>query len=277
MAGFKLKVYNRTREKLEPLLKLGAQAVNFPAETAEPGSMVITMLSDDAALRDVTLGSHGLCDSFGSGSLHLSMSTISPDTSRDLAQRHRQAGGDYIAATVSGRPDAAATGKLGIYVSGASEAKKRVADILRTLGRNVADCGEDPGAANVVKLAANFMLFSAVEAFAEALTFAEKQNLDRNAVMKALCDNLFDDVVYRNYGKLLAEQHYDDPQFKLKLAFKDLKLAIQCSESADAPMRLAESLHNRMLSLIATGRGDCDFSVIGRGAAEEAGLIHANN
>jgi 3-hydroxyisobutyrate dehydrogenase-like beta-hydroxyacid dehydrogenase len=276
-AGYKLKVYNRTREKLEPLIKLGAQAVNFPFETVEPGSIVITMLSDDNALREVTLGPHGLNDSLGKDSVHLSMSTVSPEISRELAQRHQQAGAHYVAATVSGRPDVAASGQLGIYVSGAKDGKQRVSDILRLLGRNIADCGEDPGAANVVKLAANFMLFSAVEAFAEALAFAEKQNLDRGAVTKMLCDNLFDSAVYRNYGKLLTEQKYDDPQFKLKLAFKDLKLAIQGSESADAPMRFAQSLHNRMLSLIALGKGDYDFSVIGLGAAEDAGLIPAHN
>jgi 3-hydroxyisobutyrate dehydrogenase-like beta-hydroxyacid dehydrogenase len=276
-AGYQLKVYNRTREKLEPLVKLGAQAVNFPYETVAPGGMAITMLSDDTALREVTLGPHGLSDSLGKDSIHLSMSTVSPDISRELAKRHSQVGACYVAATVSGRPDSAGAGKLGIYVSGDKTAKQLVSDILNVLGRNVADCGEDPGAANVVKLAANFMLFSAVEAFAEALAFAEKQNLDRGAVMKMLCDNLFDDAVYRNYGKLLAEQKYDDPQFKLKLAFKDLKLAIQGSESADAPLRFAQSLHNRMLSLIALGKGDCDFSVIGRGAAEDAGLVHANN
>jgi 3-hydroxyisobutyrate dehydrogenase-like beta-hydroxyacid dehydrogenase len=77
-------------------------------------------------------------------------------------------------------------------------------DILRKLGRNASDCGEDPGAVNVVKLGANFMLFSMIEAFAEALTFAEKQKLDHTAVMNMICDNLFDCAVFRNYWRLLA-------------------------------------------------------------------------
>jgi 3-hydroxyisobutyrate dehydrogenase-like beta-hydroxyacid dehydrogenase len=274
-AGYKLKVYNRTKSKLGTLIERGAEAVERPADAAEPGGIVITMLADDAALREVTFEADGLLKSLGPGNVHISMSTISPDTSREMAVKHHEVSADYLAATVSGRPEVAAEGKLGIYLSGEKAAKERVMAILHELGRNVANCGEDPGAANVVKLAANFMLFSAVEAFAEALAFAEKQKLDRTSVMNMLCDNLFDCPVYRNYGKLLAAQDYERPAFKLKLAFKDLKLAIQTSESAEAPMRLAESLHNRMLSLIATGKGDCDFSAIGRGAAEEAGLVHS--
>jgi 3-hydroxyisobutyrate dehydrogenase-like beta-hydroxyacid dehydrogenase len=272
-SGCKLKVYNRTRSKVDPLVEMGAEAVDSPAKVVEPGGMVITMLTDDEAVREVTFGKHGLMEAFGKGNIHISMSTISPDTSREMAPKHRKASAYYVAAPVSGRPEVAAAGRLGIYLSGDKAPKEKVRPILHMLGRNVADCGEDPGAANVAKLAANFMLFSAVEAFAEALAFAEKQKLDRTKVMVALCDNLFDCPVYRGYGQLLADEEYQNAEFKLRLAFKDLRLAIETSESAAAPMRLAESLHNRMLSLIATGKGDWDMSVIGQGVAEEAGLV----
>lgn len=272
-SGCQLKVYNRTRSKLQPLVEMGAEAVDTPTEVVEPGGMVISMLTDDEALREVTFGEEGLMESLGEGNIHISMSTISPDTSREMAPKHRGVSAYYVAAPVSGRPEVAAAGKLGIYLSGDKVAKERVRPILHKLGRNVADCGGDPGAANVAKLAANFMLFSAVEAFAEALAFAQKQNLDRTKVMTALCDNLFDCPVYRSYGQLLAAEDYEHAEFKLRLAFKDLKLAIQSSENAAAPLRLAESLHNRMLGLIAAGKGDWDVSAIGQGAAEEAGLM----
>jgi len=271
-AGYRLKVYNRTKEKLAPLAKLGAEAVEHPADTVEPGGVVITMLANDEALKEVTLGPHGLLKSLGPESVHLSMSTVSPATSRELAPLHRKASAYYLAATVSGRPQAATAGTLGIYLSGDANAKPRVMDILRKLGRNVSDCGEDPGASNVVKLGANFMLFSMIEAFAEALTFAEKQKLDRSAVMNMICDNLFDCAVFRNYGRLLAAKEYEHAEFRVELAFKDLRLAMQSSESVAVPMPFADLLHSRMLGLVATGKANWDVSAIGRGVAEQAGL-----
>ncbi|MDB6110665.1 MAG: 6-phosphogluconate dehydrogenase NAD-binding [Pedosphaera sp.] len=271
-AGYKLKVYNRTKAKMAPLVERGAGTVEHPAEVAGSGGVVITMLADDAALKEVTLGPHGLIHSLGPESIHISMSTVSPAASRELAPLHREVSAYYLAATVSGRPEAAAAASLGIYLSGEATAKARVLDILHKLGRHISDCGEDPGAANVVKLAANFMLLSSIEAFAEALTFAEKQQLDRTAVMNMLCDNLFDCSVFRNYGRLLAAKAYEPAGFKVRLAFKDLRLAIQSGESAETPMPFADALHNRMISLVATGKADWDVSAIGRGVAEQAGL-----
>jgi 3-hydroxyisobutyrate dehydrogenase-like beta-hydroxyacid dehydrogenase len=271
-AGYRLKVYNRTKEKLAPLVKLGAEAVDRPADVAGPGGVVITMVANDEALKQITLGPSGLIKSLGRDSIHVSMSTVSPVASRELAVLHREVGAYYLAATVTGRPDVAAAAGLGIYLSGERVAKPRVMPILQALGRNISDCGEDPGAANVVKLAANFMLFSAIEAFAEALAYVEKQNLDRAAVVKMLCENLFDCAPYRGYGELLAARDYEHAKFKLSLAFKDLRLALESSEATKTPMPFAESLHNRMLSLIATGKGDWDVSAIGRGVAEQAGL-----
>jgi 3-hydroxyisobutyrate dehydrogenase-like beta-hydroxyacid dehydrogenase len=271
-ASYRLKVYNRTKSKLAPLLKLGAKAVERPADVIGPGGIVITMVANDEALRAVTVGPDGLLKSLGPESIHLSMSTVSPAISRELAPLHRKVSACYLAATVSGRPEAAAAATLGIYLSGEASAKPRVLPILQKLGRHVSDCGEDPGAANVVKLAANFMLFSVIEAFAEALAFAEKQTLDRTAVMNMLCDNLFDCAVFRNYGRLLAAKEYEPAKFKLELAFKDLRLAMQSSESVEMPMLFADSLHNRMLGLMATGKAHWDVSAIGRGVDEQAGL-----
>ncbi len=271
-AGYPLRVWNRTREKLKPLLDLGAKAVEHPDDTVEPGDVAITMLANDEALREVTLGPRGLLRSLEPEGIHISMSTVSPALSRELAALHHDHAAYYLAATVSGRPEAAAAGQLGIYLSGESVPKPRAREILNHLGRNIGDCGEDPGGANVVKLAANFMLFSAVEAFAEALAFAEKHALDRSTVVKLICDNLFDCAPYRGYGQLLAERNYEHPEFSVGLAFKDLCLCIESSESVEAPMRLAETLRSRFLNLEATGKRSWDVSAIGRGAAEEAGL-----
>src|SRR5262249_24686203 len=154
-------------------------------------------------------------------------STVAPETSRRLAEGHKHSGVTYLAAPVLGRPDAAAAAKLWIFLSGPAEAKERVQPVLRALGQGVFDLGEDPGAANVVNLACNFPLASAIEAMAEAFTLAEKNGVGRGLLAEVLVRTVFDCPVYRNYGRQIAEQRYQPALFKLSLGLKDVSLVLQ--------------------------------------------------
>src|SRR5260370_28859 len=124
-AGFGLRVYNRTAEKARPLLERGATLVRSPAETAEPGGVVVTMVSDDRAVEDVTLGANGLLARLGAG-VPLSMSTIAPSTARRLAGLHAERGSRYVASPVFGKPEVAAKARLWIATSGDAAAHARV-------------------------------------------------------------------------------------------------------------------------------------------------------
>src|SRR5207244_4205566 len=110
-AGFGLRVYNRTAEKARHLLEQGARFARSPAEAAEPGGVVVTMVSDDRAVEEVTLGANGLLGCLGDG-VHLAMSTIAPRTARRLAGLHRERGAGYVASPVFGKPEVAAKAKL---------------------------------------------------------------------------------------------------------------------------------------------------------------------
>src|SRR3979490_135681 len=177
-AGFGLRVYNRTAEKARPLLEQGARLARSPAEAAEPGGVVVTMVSDDRALEAVTLGANGLLGRLGDG-VHLSMSTIAPHTARRLAVLHRERGAGYVASPVFGKPDVAAQGKLWIASSGDVAARARVRPLQEAMGQRIVDFGDDPGAANVIKLAGNFMFGAAIEAMAEAFTLVQKHGVPR--------------------------------------------------------------------------------------------------
>ena len=107
-SGYKLRVYNRTVQKAEPLVDKGAELGKSPADVVEPGGIVISMLANDQALEEVVLGENGILQKLGNGGIHISMSTVSPTTAKNLAQRHEQQGTHYLAAPVFGRPDAAA-------------------------------------------------------------------------------------------------------------------------------------------------------------------------
>ena len=128
------------------------------------------MLSEDDVSHDVVSGKNGILKTLSKGSLHISMSTISADTAQNLSTLHAGSGSNYLAAPVFGRPEAAAAKKLWICTSGNVEAKDIARPILEKLSQGIFDFGEDPGAANVVKIAGNFMIMASMEIMAEAFT-----------------------------------------------------------------------------------------------------------
>src|SRR5437773_1047801 len=122
--GFGLRVYNRTAEKARPLLEQGARLARTPAEAVEPGGVVVTMVSDDRAVEEVTIGANGLLGRLGDG-IHLSMSTIAPRTALRLAALHRERGSRYVASPVFGKPEVAEKAKLWIVTAGDAKARAR--------------------------------------------------------------------------------------------------------------------------------------------------------
>ncbi len=269
-SGYSLRVFNRSAGRAQPLADYGAKLVGCAAEAAEPGGVVLTMLSDDRALEAV---GDELARALGKGGIHVSMGTVSPAASRRAADHHRAFGAFYVAAPVFGRPEAAAARALWICVSGAEAAKARVETILKTLGRGVTDFGDDPGSANVVKLAGNFLLVSAVEAMAEAIAFSEKNGIERGQIIDLMTSTLFACPIYQGYGKALVEQRFLPPAgFRMDLGLKDVSLVLDTAGASKVPMPLASLVRDRMLSGIAKGRADWDMAAFSLGATEDAGL-----
>src|SRR5262245_48666668 len=200
-AGYPVRVWNRTPGRAAALAAQGATSVSRPEEVAEPGGLVISSLSNDRVLEVVVGANRELLHRLGPGGIHVSTSTVAPETSRRLDEGHRNYGVTYLAAPVLGRPDAAAAAKLWVFLSGPAAARERAQPVLRALGQGVFDLGEDPGAANVVKLACNFLLASAIEAMAEAFTLAEKNGVERHHLADLLVQTVFGCPAYRNYGR----------------------------------------------------------------------------
>src|SRR5271166_853729 len=195
-AGYSVTVYNRTRAKAEPIAAMGAKIADAAVDAVTAGGVVVTMLADDRTLEEIARAGD-LANRLGQGGVHLSMSTISPETARRLAQEHLKTGASYVAAPVFGRPEAAAARKLWICTSGPKAAKDRSSPILKAMGQGIFDFGEDPGAANVVKLTGNFLIAAAIEAMGEALALAEKNGVDRLTLAEMLGRTLFAAPVYQ--------------------------------------------------------------------------------
>jgi len=271
-SGYSLRVFNRTAGKAACLAALGAELVSSYDETAEPGGIVFTMLSDDNAMEQVAIGGNELVRALGTGGIHVSLSTVSPAASRRVAEHHKAFGVSYLAAPVFGRPEAAAARMLWICLSGTQAAKARVEPILKTLGREVTDFGEDPGGANVAKLAGNFLLASAVEAMAEMIVFAEKNGIAREQIIDLMASTLFACPVYQIYGKALVAQRYQPAGFRMELGLKDVSLVLQTAAASKVPMPLASLIRDRLLTGVAKGRGDWDMTAFALAAAEDAGI-----
>jgi len=231
------------------------------------------MLSEDEVLKETVNGENGILKTFPAGAVHISMSTIAPDTSEELYKLHKNSGSTYIASPVFGRPGAAAARELFICISGEAEAKETAKPILECLGDRITDFGEKVSGANVVKVSGNFMIMASIEMMAEAYTLAEKNGLDRLQVAEFFGSSLFAAPIFQNYGKLIANKQFEPVGFKTKLGFKDARLALKLSQASVTPMPTVTLVHNRLQSAVAKGWGESDWvEGVSRGVSEDAGV-----
>src|SRR2546426_6962649 len=217
-AGYKVRVWNRSRPSVDALARDGATPV-ANARDAFSGDAVFSMLADDAAVRAVI---DPLLDNAPKGLVHINMATISVNLARDLAARHREHGLEYIAATVFGRPELAAAAKLTIVAAGDPTAIARVQPLFDVIGQRTWPMGDQPERANVVKLAGNFMLGAAVEAMAEAAAMSARYGIRPADMLNVMTNGVFAAPAYQYYGDAIAKERYEFLRFRLPPTLKHL-------------------------------------------------------
>jgi 3-hydroxyisobutyrate dehydrogenase-like beta-hydroxyacid dehydrogenase len=271
-AGHELTVYNRTRARAEPLREQGARVAESPAEAARGNEAVVTMLADDEAVEETVLGDQGLAGGLAPGAIHVGSSTVSVALSSRLASVHQAMGQGYVAAPVFGRPDAAAARQLWVVAAGRAADVDRCAPILEAISRGVSRIGDEASAANVVKLAGNFIIASMLESLGEAFTLTRKSGVLPAVFLEVFRSVLARPPVFERYAGVIADEAYEPAGFKMYLGLKDVRLALAAAEAAEVPMPLASLLRDQLLSGVAQGRGDLDWSALAALAAERAGL-----
>src|SRR5881296_1759084 len=160
-AGHEVTVYNRTPGKAQGLVAQGARAAAGVADACG-GDAVVTMLADDGAVEGAVFGEKGVIGSLGKGAIHVSMSTISVALSERLSAAHANAGQRFVAAPVFGRPEMAAAAKLFIVAAGAPDAVDACLPLFEAMGQKTFPIGDQPKAANLVKLSGNFLSASVI-------------------------------------------------------------------------------------------------------------------
>lgn len=274
-AGHSVTAYNRSPAKVDALAQRGATAARTVADACR-GDVVQTMLADDDAVEQVTLGPGGVVASLPPGGIHVSSSTISVALARRLTAAHADAGQSYIAAPVFGRPEAAAAAKLFVIAAGAPAALDAVAPVFDAIGQRTFVVSEQPYSANLVKLSGNFLIATVIESLGEAIALVEKAGVDPVNYVDILTSTLFNAPAYKTYGDLIARKSFEPAGFAATLGLKDVRLALQAAEELTVPLPLGSLLRDRFLTLLANGGGQLDWSAIATLAERDAGIRPAD-
>ncbi len=270
-AGHNLVVYNRSREKAEALAGDGARVADSPADASHDAEVVMTMVADDHAVEEVVFGTHGVASAMKNGCIHLSHSTISAALARRLTAEHARRGQGYLSVPVFGRPEAAENKKLLIVAAGPSELVERCRPLFDAIGRQTFVVGTEPWQANVAKVCGNFMIIGIIEALGEAYATLRKAGVAPEAFLEIM-NALFGSEFIANYGRIIAREQFEPALFALRLGLKDVRLVLQAAEECAAPMPLASLVHDHLLSALAHGQGEMDWSSMTRVLARDAGL-----
>jgi 3-hydroxyisobutyrate dehydrogenase-like beta-hydroxyacid dehydrogenase len=259
-AGHEVHVWNRSPEAADELVAAGAHRAASPHQ-ALAADISFSMLANDAAVEAVLTA-----DAFAgvAGRLHVGMASISPEATDRVSAVAEEAGVDYLAATVLGRPAVAAAGQLNILAAGAPELVERARPYLDVLGKRTWVLGTVPRTANVVKAAVNYNIIHAMEAIGESLALVESEGVDAEEFTTLLSQTLFAGVVYTTYGEIIANRRFHPPGFTVTLGLKDLGLAEDIASRAGVTLPAAPALRRVFEAALADDElGDGDWSAIG--------------
>jgi 3-hydroxyisobutyrate dehydrogenase-like beta-hydroxyacid dehydrogenase len=269
-AGHRVTAYVRRPQQMGTLLALRLKPTTDLADLFDC-EVVISMLPDDDAVREVALGRQGhkgLIAGLAPGAIHLSMSTISTAAASQLASAHARCGQGYVAAPVFGNPDAAKARQLFIVAAGPPVDVERCRPLLDQLGQRTFVVGNEPAHANLVKLMGNMLTATALEI--ETVALIRKRGLDPGRFVELLTSTMFGGRVHRIYGERIVREDYA-AGFALPLVLKDVRLALAEAESAAVPMPSVSVVRDRLITGIARGYAELDWTALGLIAAEEAG------
>jgi 2-hydroxy-3-oxopropionate reductase len=259
-AGHDLVVYNRSQAALQTLVTLGARGAESPAAVARAASTVITMLSDDRAVREVIAGEDGLLGAATPGSLIVDMSTVSPALSRLLAQTAAAREVRMLDAPVSGGDVGARDGTLSIMVGGDAEDLERARPLFDILGSSVVHVGP-AGAGQVVKACNQVLVAVTIAGVSEALVLGSKLGVGPEPVLDVLSRGLAGNRVMEVRRSNFLEHDFT-AGFKIDLHHKDLEIALASGGQVNVALSLTALVQQLFRELRAQGRGGEDHSAL---------------
>ncbi|HSK95375.1 MAG TPA: NAD(P)-dependent oxidoreductase [Euzebyales bacterium] len=267
--GHHVAVWNRTREKAEPLAELGATIVDTPADLASC-DIVVTMVSSSDVFELVTLGDDGLLTrSDVAPKVLVDSSTISEEASERVRAAATRVGTQVLAAPVSGNPKVVKSGRLTTVASGPQEAFDLAEPVLAAFGQNVTYVG-DGDAARLVKICHHLLLGVVTQTLAEITILAEKGGVARSDFLDFINGSVMGSIFSRYKTPSIVNLDYR-PTFTSNLLRKDFELGLAAARDLDVPLPTAALVHQLVTALIGNGHGEDDFVTLLEMQARGAG------
>ncbi len=267
-----LAVYDLDPRQTARLAAAGATVQPSIRELAAGCDVVISMLPNDESLRVATLGPDGLAAALATSAIHMVSGTHGVQVIDDIAQAHRAAGQVLVTCHVLGRPELAATGKLGLVPAGPRAAVDALRPLFAILGERVFEAGENPLSSTAIKIANNYVLGCAIEAIGEGMALVRKYGVDPQVFYRVMVEGLFDCTAYRGYADIIAKRDWGRIGATAVIGLKDAALSQEAAHKAGISLPSLPPWQVHLERAIARGEANLDWSVMAREQFRASGL-----
>ena len=258
--GHDVIAFNRTKEKTKKLEKKGARILDSPKQVAENSELVITIVKDANAVREIIFGDSGIIDGKHDGMCIADMSTVNPNATREISKQIREKGIDYMEIPVMGGPNVAINGKLVIMASGEKEIFEKFKTVFESIAEQTFYLGET-GTAHSIKLAMNLQIAMLALALSEGITLTKKAGSDPEIFLKILNSTYFKTGMSEGKAYKMINDSVK-PTFTLANLKKDLDTINDAAESFDAELPMAKIARKIYADATDAGFGDIDYTGI---------------
>lgn len=269
-AGHALTVFNRTREKAGPLLERGAAWADSPAEVAARSEIVLSIVTDPAAVEAIAFSESGILAGLGSDSVHCDLSTVGPGWARRIAARYAEAGRRFVQAPVLGSKRQIEEGVLLVFGGGAEEDVARCEPAWRAFAARIWRLPTADQAATT-KLACNLLIAHMILGLGQSLVFAQKGGVSPAKILEIFDASALGAPMYRSKGKTLLERNFN-ANFYVQHMLKDLCLAADAGRETATPLPLNGLSRELFIAAAQQGWGEEDYSAVVKVLEQMAGV-----
>ena len=257
---YEVTVYNRTKDKVENLVKHGAVSVDTPKNVAEKSDIVITVVRDANAVNDVAFGNNGIIHGVHNELVVADMSTINPNSAKEISQKFSDSGISFLEVPVMGGPNVAIDGKLVMMISGNKQTYEKFSNVFDTIAEKTFFLGES-GTAHSIKLAMNLQIAMLALSLSEGITLTRKAGFDPEIFLKILNSTYFKTGMSEKKAYKMIKDNFE-PTFTLQNLKKDLDTINEAAESFNAELSMSKMASKVYQNAMDAGFSDIDYTGI---------------
>ncbi|MDC0194095.1 NAD(P)-dependent oxidoreductase [Candidatus Nitrosopelagicus sp.] len=257
---YEVTIYNRTKDKVKNLVKHGAIDVDTPKDVAEKSDIVITVVKDASAVNDVSFGNNGIIHGVHDELVVADMSTINPNSAKEISQKFSDSGVSFLEIPVMGGPNVAIDGKLVMMISGNEQTYEKFSDVFDTIAEKTFFLGES-GTAHSIKLAMNLQIAMLALSLSEGITLTRKAGFDPEIFLKILNSTYFKTGMSEKKAYKMIKDNFE-PTFTLQNLKKDLDTINEAAESFNAELSMSKMASKVYKNAMDSGFSDIDYTGI---------------